>query len=161
MKRHPSWLAAGLVLFVVLACNMGKKDTNVNSNSNSNSNSAPPPEANTGSGEYIKEVHMAKDNGRGGPGDETDSFAPDDHTVHCVVTLKEAKSGTKMQFSWWIVDADNTKNQKIKDIDYSTKPRENIVHGHLTLPTDWPEGKYKVQIFVNGELDKTVAYEIR
>ena len=66
-----------------------------------------------------------------------------------------------MKFSWWIVDAEGSKNQKIKDIDYRTKPLENIVHGHLTLPQDWPIGKYKVQVYVNGDLDKTVNYDSR
>ena len=158
MKHHPSWLAAGLVLFVILACNLGKKTTNVNSNSNANKDSSA--DTNSGSGEYIKEIHMAKDNGRGAPADETDSFAPGDRTIHCVVKLKEAKSGTKMKFSWWIVDAEGSKNQKIKDIDYTTRPLENIVHGHLTLPQDWPQGKYKVQVYVNGDVDRTVNYTV-
>ena len=103
---------------------------------------------------------MAKDNGSGAPGSQTESFAPDDRTIHAVATLKEAKEGTKMKFAWWIVDAGGSKNEKIKEIDYTTKPLENVVHGHLTLPQDWPKGKYKVQIFINGDLDKTVAYEI-
>lgn len=156
MKHHPAWLAAGLLVFVLLACNLGKKTTNSNSNSNSNSGST----VDQGSGSYIKEIHMAKDNGRGAPGDETDSFAPDDRTIHAVATLKEAKAGTQMKFAWWIVDAEGSKNQKIKEIDYTTRPLENIVHGHLSLPQDWPKGKYKVQIFINGDLDKTVAYVV-
>jgi hypothetical protein len=158
MKHHPSWLAAGLILFVVLACNLGKKsNVNVSTNRNSNSNSSE--SSDTGSGQFIQDIHMAKDK-NGSPGDETSSFSPDEHTVHCVVKLKEAKSGTQMRFSWWIVEADGTKNQKIKDIDYTTKPLENIVHGHLTLPQDWPAGKYKVQVYVNGDLDKTENYTI-
>lgn len=161
MKQHPAWLAASLLLFVVLACNLGKRGANVNINSNSNTNT----EASTdtedlGPGNSIQEVHMAKDNGRNAPGDETSSFAPDDRTIHCVVKLKQAKAGTKIRFSWWIVDAEGSTNQKIKDIDYTTKPLENIVRGHLSLPQDWPQGKYKVQIYVNGDLDKTVPYTI-
>jgi len=154
MKHHPAWLAAGLLVFVVLACNMSKKTTNSNSNSNSSTT------ADEGSGSAIKEIHMAKDNGRGAPGDETESFAPSDRTVHCVATLKESKAGTQMKFAWWIVDAEGTKNQKIKEIDYTTRPLENIVHGHLSLPQDWPSGKYKCQVFVNGDLDKTVNYVV-
>ena len=161
MKHHPAWLAAGLILFVVLACNLGKKssNTNLSTNRDSNSNNSSSESSDTGSGAFIKEIHMAKDK-NGAPGDETDSFSPDDHTVHCVVKLKEAKSGTQMKFSWWIVEAEGAKNQKIKDIDYTTRPLENIVHGHLSLPQDWPQGKYKVQVYVNGDLDKTVTYNI-
>lgn len=148
MKHHPAWLAAGLLVFVVLACNLGKKSTNSNSNTNQ------------GSGAYIKEIYMAKDDGHGAPGDETNSFAPDDLTIHSVAVLKEPKAGTQMKFAWWIVDAGGTTNEKFKEIDYTTKENENKVHGHLTAPKDWPKGKYKVQVFVNGDLDKTVNYAV-
>jgi hypothetical protein len=160
MKQHPAWLAAGLLVFVVLACNLGKRTANVNVNLNSNREPVATTE-DLGPGNYIQDVHMAKDNGRGAPGDETTSFGPDDRTIHCVVKLKEAKRGTKMKFSWWIVDADGSKNQKIKDIDYTTRTLENIVHGHLSLPQDWPIGQYKVQVYVNGDLDRTIPYSIQ
>jgi len=158
MKQHPAWLAAGLLVFVVLACNLGKNANTNTSNSGSNTNSSTEPDS--GSGTFIKEIHMAKDDG-GRPGDPTSTFEPGDRTVHCVTTLKEAKSGTNMKFSWWIVDADGTKNQKIKDIDYTTRALENVVHGHLTLPQDWPQGKYKVQVYINGDLDKTAFYSVQ
>lgn len=160
MKNHPAWLAAGLLVFVVLACSFGKTNSN-NSNSTSNSNSHSSSDAGLGSGDAIKNLHMAKDDGNGAPSDETDTFAPGDRTVHCVATLKEAKSGTQMKFAWWIVDADNSQNQKLKEIDYQTRALENVVHGHLTLPQDWPAGKYKVQVFVNGNLDKTAFYTVQ
>jgi hypothetical protein len=161
MKHHPAWLAAGLLVFVVLACNLSKNTNNRNSNSNSNSSSSTSTESDLGPGLAIKESHMAKDDGNGEPADETDTFDPGDRTIHCVTTLKAAKSGTQMKFSWWIVDADGTQNKKIKDIEYSTRALENIVHGHLTLPQDWPVGKYKVQVYVNGDLDRTLFYTVR
>ena len=161
MKHHPAWLAAGLLVFVVLACNLGKKTAdNSNSNANANSNSNASTEADGGSGAAIKEIHMAKDD-NGKPGDETDSFEAGDRTIHCVATLKQAKSGTQMKFAWWIVDADGSQNQKIKEIDYKTRALENIVHGHLSLPQDWPIGKYKVEVYVNGGLDKTAFFSIK
>ena len=154
MRRHPAWLAAGLLLFAVLACNLGKKTTNTN-----NANTAPEPEVQSGAA--LKEIYMAKDDGTGKPGAHTNTFGAGDHTIHCVATLKEAKAGTEMKFSWWIVDADGDQNKKIKDIDYTTKPLENVVHGHLSLPTDWPTGKYNVQVYVDGNLDKTVPYSVQ
>lgn len=157
MKHHPAWLAAGLLVFIVLACSVGKnKNETTNTNSTSNSSAEV---ADTGPGLAIKEIHMAKDDG-GKPGDRTVNFEPGDRTIHCVATLKQAKSGTEMRFSWWIVDADGTTNKKIKDIEYSTSTLENIIHGHLTLPQDWPKGKYKVQVYVNGDLDRTVNYSV-
>ena len=149
MRHHPAWLAAGLLVFALLACNLSKNTNNSNSNSNIDS----------GAGKYLSEIHMAKDDD-GKPGAATTTFSPGDRTIHCVTKLKDAKGGTQMKFSWWIVDADGTKNKLIKEIEYTTGTRENIVHGHLTLPQDWPKGKYKVDVYVNGELDRTVSYAV-
>jgi hypothetical protein len=161
MKVHSAWLAAGLVLCVVLGCKFGNTNTsNTNTNSNTNSTASnSTSDASSGPGEFISELHMAKDDG-GDPGDQSSTFGPSDRTIHAVAKLKESKSGTKMKFSWWIVDAEGAKNEKIKDIDYTTKALENVVHGHLTLPRDWPKGKYKVEVYVNGSLDRTAEYNV-
>jgi hypothetical protein len=142
MKIHLGWLAAGLLVFAVMACHFS-------TNSNSSSSNGP-----------ISEGHMAKDH-NGEPGDETNTFNPSDRTVHCLVTLKEANEGTRMKFSWWIVDADGKKNEKLKDIEYTTGPKENIVHGHLTSPRDWPAGKYKCEVDVNDHTEKTIDFWIK
>jgi len=158
MKRHSAWLAFGLSLSVVLACSLGKKSTNESTNRSATNDSAPSDPTSTGA---ISDLHMAKDDGNGDPGEETNMFSPGDRTIHCVAKLAEAKAGTKMKFSWCIVDAGGSKNEKIKDIDYTTRALENIVHGHLTLPQDWPSGKYRVEVFVNGNLEKTARYSVK
>ena len=163
MKVHSGWLAAGLMLCVLVACNFNKSSTNRNSNTGSttSTNSSTSDSSASGPGEYITDIHMAKDDGSGDPQDDaTTVFSTTDRTIHCVVKLKDAKSGTKMKFSWWIVDAGGDKNEKIKEIDYTTKSLENVVHGHLTLPQDWPKGKYKVDVYVNGNVDKTINYSV-
>ena len=137
MKLHSGWLAIGLLIFAVMAC------------STSNTSSGP-----------ISEAYMAKDN-NGEPGDQTNTFAPGDRTVHCLAKLSEAKEGTRMKFSWWIVDAGTQKNEKLKDIEYTTAAKENVVHGHLTAPKDWPTGKYKCVIDVNDKTEKTIDYYVK
>jgi hypothetical protein len=137
MKLHSGWLAVGLLIFAVMACSTSK----------------------TSSGP-ISEGHMAKDN-NGEPGDQTNTFAPGDRTVHCLVTLNEAKEGTRLKFAWTIVDAGDSKNEKLKDIEYTTGPKENIVHGHLTAPRDWPTGKYKCEVYVNDKSEKTIDYWVK
>lgn len=159
MKRHPAWLALGLTLCVVLACNLGRKSTNLSTNNTAetaNSNRDTPATA-TGA---LSEVHMARDDGEGDPGEETSIFNSKDRTIHCVAKLNDAKSGTKMKFSWYIVEAEGRSNEKIRDIDYTTRTLENVVHGHLIAPRDWPVGKYKVEVHVNGNLEETVSYTV-
>jgi hypothetical protein len=147
MKRNPAWLAAGLLVFVVLACNFS---AGTNSNSNSNSNSSGP----------ISKLSMAKDNGNGDPGDETNTFKPSDHKIHCLINLKDPKEGTKVTFVWWLVEAGDSKNEKLKEIDYTTESDVKVVHGHLSSTKDWPSGKYKVEAQINGNTEKTIAFTV-
>jgi hypothetical protein len=144
MKHYPAWLAAGLLVSVVLACNFS-----AGTNSNSNSDSGP-----------ISKMSMAKDNGSGDPGDETNTFSPGDHTIHCLLTLRDPKEGIKITFVWWAVDAGNSKNERIKDLDYTTESDVKIVHGHLSSTRDWPRGKYKVEAQINGNTEKTVSFTV-
>lgn len=163
MKRHPAWLAAGLLLAVVLACNLSKNSNNSNnSNSNSNSNKSSnssrsdrPPNAEV----YVEQLSMAKDDD-GKPGASTTSFDARDRTIHCIADLNKAKKGTDIRFVWKAVDAEGSKNKEIKTIDYTTKSFEDKVHGHLTLPYDWPKGKYEVEVYINGVLDKVISYTV-
>jgi hypothetical protein len=140
MKRNPAWLAAGLLIFVVLACNFS---------AGTNSNSGP-----------VTKITMAKDNGKGDPGDETNTFSPGDHIFHCLVTLKDPKEGIKVTFVWWIVDAGGTKNEKLKELTYTTESNVSVVHGNLSSTRDWPSGKYKVEAQVNGKTEKTASFTV-
>jgi hypothetical protein len=160
MKRNPGWLAAGLLLLAVLACNLGKNSNNSNSNANANKSTNSSTSTRPANAEvYVEQINMAKDVD-GKPGESTTSFEPGDRTIHCVIELNKAKSGTKVKFVWKAVDADGSKNEEIKTIDYTTRSFENKVLGHLTSPTDWSKGSYGVEVYINGALDKTINYTI-
>jgi hypothetical protein len=164
MKRHSGWLAAGLLLFAVLACNLSKNTNNTNNSNNSNSNSNKNSNSSiikrpANADVYVDRLTMAKDK-NGDPGPTTTTFEPGDHTIHCIAELNKAKAGTQVRFVWKAVDVAGEKNEEIKTIDYTTKSFENKVHGHLTLPNDWPKGTYAVDIYINDALDKTITYTI-
>ena len=165
MKRHPALLAAGLLLFVVLACNLSKNNNNSNNSNNSNRNSNENKSSNNNQSKrvnpevYVTRIYMAKDK-NGMPGDETTTFSPDEHKVHCVAEFNKAKGGTSVKLVWKMVDVEGNKDKEIKTLDYKTKSFEPNVHGHLELPYDWPKGRYGVEIYVNNELDKTIEYTI-
>lgn len=140
MKQHSAWLAAGLLVFAVLACNFS---------------------AGTNSSGPISKIAMAKDKGNGEPGDETNTFHPSDHKLHCLVTLKDPKEGTKVTFVWWAVDAGGHKNEKLKELDYTTESDNvKIVHGNLSNSGEWDSGKYKVEAQINGTTEKTVNFTV-
>lgn len=155
MKTRSVWLGASFFLFAVLACNLGKVKNSNESTGTTNKNTG----STSASNIHVKALHMAKDS-NGEPGDETETFSPSDRTVHCVANLDDSKSGTKIEFAWWIVDAEGTKDEKLKEISYTTKALENTVHGHLTVPRDWPKGTYKCEVSINGKVDKSVQYTV-
>src|SRR5258708_40148093 len=110
MKLHSGWLAAGLLLAVVLACNTSKNGNNSNSNNsnNSNSNKSSNSSSNTrpaNADVYIEKIEMAKDN-NGEPGDTTTTFGASDSKIHCVINLNKAKAGTKFRTAWGAVDGE-------------------------------------------------------
>jgi hypothetical protein len=165
MNRHSGWLAAGLLLFAVLACNLSKNKNNSNDSNNSNSNSNNrnsntvttnrPPNAEV----YVDTLNMAKDND-GKAGDAATTFAPSDSKIHCVINLNKAKGGTKIKTVWIAADVEGTKNQELKTLDYTTNSFEKKITGYLTWKGDWPKGQYRLEVYINGALDKTIDYTI-
>ena len=153
MKRHPAWLAVGLLLFVVLACNLSKnKNGNTNTNLNANSGSNRPANAEV----YTEEVYMAKSSS----GPATTTFAPTDRTVYVVLNLNKAKSGTDIKVVWIAHEVEDAKDKQLKTVEYTTKAFEQKIPGYLTWPSDWPKGRYRVEVYVDGNLDRTVYYDV-
>jgi hypothetical protein len=152
MKHHPAWLAAGLLLFAVLACNLSK---NRNSSSN-NSNSNAPARADV----YVDQIQMAKDD-HGAAGDSTTTFDPSERKVHFIVTLNKAKAGTRMRAVCVAADVEGVRNKELKSVDYVTNSDDTKIKGYFTSPGRWLRGQYRVEVYVNGALDKTQNFNIQ
>lgn len=108
----------------------------------------------------VERVYMAR-NYPASPADITTSFAVTDHVIHCIAELSRDQPGTQVRFVWKTVDVGDSQNEAFKTIDYTTKAGESRVHGNLTLPNDWPPGTYKVEIYVNNVLAKSVNYSMQ
>lgn len=158
MKRHPGWLAAGLLLFAVLACNLSKNKNT--SNYNGPYNNAPSTNRPANAEIFVDQIQMAKDED-GKVGASTTSFNPSEHTVRVVITLNKAKAGTKLRAVWLAADVEGMpKNRELKSVDYTTTSFDKKVPGYLTWSQDWPKGTYRVEVYINGALDKTLNYTV-
>ena len=163
-------LGVGFIVLLIGLASWSSSDNSTNSNAantkrvvnsnpvNANNSSASPNPTPTNIG--ITKVYMAKDNGSGEPGDEAETFSPSDHTVHCMIELDQAAEGTVIRFDWIGVDAGVFQNRSIKKLDYTTRALENKVNAHLTLPSDWPEGEYKVDVYLNDQLSRSITYKV-
>ena len=118
-----------------------------------------PQNSNNQSAVSIERVYLAR-NYPASSADLTSQFLPADHTIHCVIEMNRAVPGTAVKFVWKTVRVADSQNEVIKTIDYTTNAGENQVHGHLTLPRDWPRGTYKIDIYINNSLVKTVDWSV-
>ena len=152
MKRYSAWVAFGLLLFVVLACNLSRnKNGNTNGNVNSGSNRP------AGAEVYTEEVYAAKSE----DGSPTSTFAPSDRTVYVVINLNKAKSGTGVKVVWFAEEVEGARNKELKTLEYTTKTFDKKIPGYLRWSQDWPKGRYKVEVYINGNLDRTIYYDVQ
>ena len=149
MRLHSSMLAGGMIVFAIFACN-----TSNNNNSNNNGSNRP-----ANAEIYVDQIRMAKDED-GKAGSSTTSYAPSDHKVYVVVTLNKAKADTQIKTVWIAKDVEGAKNEQLKSFDYTTNAFDKTMPFYLTWPQDWPRGQYKVEIYINGVLDKTINYSV-
>ena len=90
---------------------------------------------------------------------ETTVFRQDDFTVYCIVQLANAPSDTVVKAVWTAVD--------VEDVDPNTLIDEStLTSGDAELTFDltnnqlWPVGSYKVELYLNDKLDRTLEYRV-
>ena len=95
------------------------------------------------------------------PVEPTSTFPSDQAVIHLVVTVANAPSDTKVKTVWTAVDVGDAApaNTKIDEAELTMDASGNA-HFTLSLPNSgvWPAGKYKVEIYLNGKLNRTLEY---
>ncbi len=97
------------------------------------------------------------------PVDPTSTFPVNQPVIHLVVTVANAPSDTKVKSVWTAVDVGSAApaNTKIDEAEVTMNSSGNA-HFTLSLPNSgaWPVGKYKVDVYLNDKLDRTLEYTI-
>lgn len=92
-----------------------------------------------------------------------DKTAPE---LHCVVSVANVPDGTTVRAVWTAVDTVDMNGKSIKDnkINELTKTltTDSTVDFNLTLPSsgEWPVGSYKVDVYLNDKLDRTLPFTV-
>ncbi len=105
----------------------------------------------------IKQVKMARDS----EGSQaTTTFAPTDTTFFCNVDLANAPDDTKIKAVWTAVQVSGADaNTKIDQSELTSGSA--TLHFKLTNNGAWPTGTYKVDLYLNDKLDKTVEFQVQ
>lgn len=84
-----------------------------------------------------------------------------DAIFYAMVDLKNAPDDTKLKAVWTAVDVQDTeKNLQLNETEFTTS--DGLVHFQLENKEYlWPVGQYKVDIYLNDTLNKTLTFEVR
>lgn len=111
----------------------------------------------------IKSVTMASDSkpDTKEPINPTTEFKPN-AIFHAIVTIQNAPAGTKVKTIWYATDV-GTAAQPNTLIDQTELVAEGTRNIDFTLQpsANWPPGKFRVEILVNGTLNTTVNFTVK
>jgi hypothetical protein len=92
---------------------------------------------------------------------EVTSFAPADQYFYCYFKLNNAPDDTVVKGTWTLVSADGySDNSEIDSAEVTGS--DNTYYFSLSRSTDaWPVGKYKIDLYINGNLVQTIDFEVK
>ena len=93
-------------------------------------------------------------------GDQHVTFYSQEAIFYAQVDLQNAPDDTVLKAVWIAVDAQDTEpNLVITETEFTTG--SGVVNFNLTNDNLWPTGKYKVDIYMNDTLSKTLEFEVQ
>ncbi len=90
----------------------------------------------------------------------TTVFAPEDQAIELVIKVGNAPDDTNVKAAWSIVDVAGYEPAVLYESPLTLNSGENVAHFTLTNDQNWPAGSYKVEIYLNDKLDKTIEYQV-
>ncbi len=123
----------------------------------------PAPSTSSSGASMIAAVTMAEDTKGDNfdPVNPTTVFKPS-ATFHAVVSTKSAPANTKVKAVWYVTDVGSAAapNTLIDSYELTTEGTRNLDFT-LAPKTNWPTGKYRVEIQVNGTTVQTVNFTVQ
>ena len=108
----------------------------------------------------VEQIYLARDNGKGNPGETVEKFSVNDRPVYCIIQLNTEKPvAVKMVFV--AAKANRLKPEtKIITVSYTTKETENGVTFNASPDGLWMAGEYRIDVYVNNKFSKSRTFEI-
>lgn len=109
---------------------------------------------------FVTDAELARDDGAGRAGQRVTGFRSKDNPLHCVASLNKPRAGVRVRFVWVAVDAGGERERVLADAEYVTRAGESRADGVASLPREWPRGRYRVQVMLNGRVVKTLDFNV-
>ena len=96
---------------------------------------------------------------KGMPGTRVAGFKKTDRTFFFVGELKSIAMSPVIHFAWHAISPDDRQDILVAEADASAMFGNQVI-GSVTLPRDWPPGKYRVDVSVNRRLALSVPFRV-
>lgn len=91
---------------------------------------------------------------------EKTTFAPSDKTIYASVATEGSSAGATLNAKWTYQDGDTTTT--VSDISQSiSTDGPAVTTFKIQNPNEWPEGKYKLTVSLNGQAVGNEAFEVK
>lgn len=109
----------------------------------------------------IESVWLARDDGNGKAGEETEVFSPEDIPIYCLVQLNSQKQ-TVVKMNLIAVGVAGVKPEtKVITVSFKTDGKQNRVSFTGRPEKVWVIGKYRIDIFIDGKQSASREFEVR
>ena len=83
-----------------------------------------------------------------------------DQIFYCIVELANAPDTTTVKATWYAVNVEGTEPNLLIDQSELTLG-DGTATFNLANDQLWPPGSYKVELYLNGELDRTLEFQVQ
>jgi hypothetical protein len=90
----------------------------------------------------------------------TTTFAPSDQVFYAQVSLANAPDETVLKAAWTAVAVEGEDPNLLID-ETELTGGDGAYNFSLSNDSDWPVGQYKVDIYLNDELDRTLTFNVQ
>jgi len=109
----------------------------------------------------VEEISLARDDGNGKAGEAANVFTTTDVPIHCLVQLASTKA-VLVKMNFVAVKTPGLKPEtKVVTVSYKTNGKQISVNFTASPETVWAAGKYRVDIFLDGKIAKSLEFEIK
>lgn len=105
----------------------------------------------------IASAKMTSDNA----GTQATTVFAQDQIFYCIVELANAPEDTKLKAVWTAVEVEGEQPNLQINTTEATVGTQNVIPFELSLDGLWPTGKYKVDLYLNDVLDRTLEFEVQ
>jgi hypothetical protein len=107
----------------------------------------------------VESILLARDSA-GVPAGPVSSFRSGNNPLHAVIRLNGVEKGTRVRAAWVAVDAGGEKNYTVASQDLTAEIQGNIVNFTVSLPRPWPPGHYRIDVYINENLTRSLVFEV-